>query len=131
MAEYTAKRKTPRRTLERRVGVLYRGGYETASSLEIGEGGMMVYGIDAIPIESSVVLSFSLPEEIIISVQATVRYELEGHRGLDGLSLGFEFVNLPLDYQRKIRTFVAAKSLRESQRDQRNLRAVKQLHRAA
>jgi hypothetical protein len=102
-----AKRRVPRRKINRPVGLLFKGEYLVERVFQVGEGGLMVSSVTPLAAEDRVLITFSLQGEGFITSKATIRYEVkEGSQNFYGL----EFDELPFQARREIRSFVASHS---------------------
>ncbi|MBX2993593.1 MAG: PilZ domain-containing protein [Bdellovibrionaceae bacterium] len=110
-AEFTTRRKYPRRKFRRGVGFLCLGEYKVASGFEIGEGGLAFKCEEAMAIGAHVIVSFQIPEGAFISVRGEVRSKKDegGSRYMYGVS----FENLKFEWRREIRNFVTARTANE------------------
>ena len=83
-----------------------RGRYHISRSVQIGEGGMMIYSDDKLAVGQRVVLSFKLPGRIPSVVMGTVKYVMT-EKVSSRESYGLEFTNLNFEVKREIRNYVA------------------------
>mgnify|MGYP003393141737 CR=1 FL=1 len=120
MKEFITKRRSPRRTLERRVGILHRGSYHAGVSLEVGEGGMLFVSEHAMQVNDQIVVTFSIPGNLLVPTRALVRYEVKN--GEHSHVYGLQFAELELHYLRIIRRFVAEKTQDEINREKANVK---------
>ncbi len=103
------RRRFPRRLFEKKVGCLYQGIYEILDSGEIGEGGMLIFASQTIPIDHKLVVSFLLPNGLFVSAKSEIKNHTK--KLSDGRQAhGVAFVDLPFDIKREIRSFVAARA---------------------
>ena len=107
-----SRRRVPRRDFGRKIGVLVKGHYHLSTSLQIGEGGMMIYSKDALIVDQRVVVSFRFPFSKPRVVTAIVRYVLPAKKGQKA-NYGLEFINLEFDVRREIRNYVALQTQKE------------------
>ena len=104
-----AHRKSPRRTFQRRVGLLVRGEFCVVQSSQIGEGGMMV--VTDRELSGEAVLTFIVPGRnyAYVVVRGNVLYKLpEKVNGMN--SYGVQFTNLSFEHKRAVRYYVASKT---------------------
>lgn len=102
------RRRYPRRPYTSSVGCLYQGAYMILKAGEMGEGGIMVYSLQKIPIDQKILINFIIPNGSFVSVRA----EIKNHTKVlpDGRQAhGVAFINLPFQIKREIRGFVAAR----------------------
>lgn len=100
------RRKFPRRSLSKKVGVLFGGEYFICSSGEIGEGGISIQSEYALTEGRDLVLSFQIPHGSFI----TLRGQIRSVSVKDGMAHhGIAFENVPLAFKRQIRAFVSAR----------------------
>ena len=111
MREFVTKRRSPRRALERQVGILHRGSYHAGDSLEVGEGGMLIVSDHPMQVGDQLVVTFSIPGNLLVPTRALVRYEVKNGEYLH--AYGLQFAELELNYLRIIRRFVAEKTQAE------------------
>ncbi len=107
--DFSRRRRVPRRAFEARIGLLYKGNYIMGQSLEIGEGGMLLRGIEGLGVDDRIVITFKIPEGEYTVVQGLVRY-----CDTDKACYGVEFSNLDFNVKRSIRTYVASKTAEEA-----------------
>lgn len=105
----SSRRKFPRRSLKKPVGVLARGTYFVASAGELGEGGMS-FTSDMIVSEGSlVVLNFQIPNGDFVTVRAEVKSSSPVANS--GVAIhGLAFLNMSFAKKRQIRAFVSART---------------------
>lgn len=125
MANYLKKRKSPRRSLSRSVGVLHRGSYFVGVSFEVGEGGMMVCTPQDLSVADCVILTFSIVGRPLVSVKAKVCYELAERKMGETRFYGFQFLNLDMSYRKVVRRYVANKTLEEAKIEKDQLKEEK------
>lgn len=102
------RRKFPRRTLIKKVGVLFDGQYFICQTGEIGEGGMSIRSEYALTEGRELVLNFQIPEGTFV----TLRGQIKSVVAKDGyVTHGIAFGEIPLAYKRQIRAFVSARML--------------------
>lgn len=100
------RRKFPRRTLAKKVGVLFDGQYFICNSGEIGEGGMSILSEYALTEGRELVLSFQIPDGTFV----TLRGQIKSVVAKDGwVTHGIAFDQIPLAFKRQIRAFVSAR----------------------
>lgn len=106
--QHAIRRRVPRRSLYRRVGLLINGQYHVNQTLQVGEGGMRLRS--SVPLEEGkrLVVAFHLPDLGHIVCRAIVRYVIKDDK--DGLSFGLQFETIDFDSKRQIRNYVASKS---------------------
>lgn len=111
-AAKTFHRKYPRRSLQKKVGVLFGGSYFICDSGEIGEGGMSIITEYVLGENREVVVHFQIPDGTFASLRGRVRSVVPGKGALQGLvTHGIAFDQVPLAFKRQIRTFVSARTL--------------------
>ena len=104
--EAAFQRKFPRRSYNRKVGLLRAGKYEVGQGLQIGEGGLQLLAHQSMEVGDLVVVTFMVPTGDMVSVQAEIRNAIPGdERGRRAYGLQFE--NLPFAKKRQIRFYVA------------------------
>lgn len=102
------RRKFPRRSISKKVGVLFDGQYFTCVSGEIGEGGMSILSEYALTEGRELVLSFQIPEGTFV----TLRGQIKSVTAKDGVvTHGIAFGEIPLAFKRQIRAFVSARMI--------------------
>lgn len=103
------RRKYPRRSLKKTVGVLARGTYFLAIANELGEGGLSFMTDLVLSEGDRVVLTMQIPGGDLISVKAAVKSvtKIEG-QGL--MSHGISFEDISFSHKRQIRAFVSART---------------------
>jgi len=109
---FIRKRRVPRRVFFRKVGLLARGSYYITEAMEVGEGGMQL--MSPVPLEEGqqVVISFSIPGMDYVVTRSVVRYVKNSLSDGD-VSYGVQFETIDFDSRRKIRSYVAQKSIEE------------------
>jgi hypothetical protein len=100
-------RKFPRRSLQRKIGVLFGGSYFICDSGEIGEGGMSILSEFVLSENRDVVVNFQIPDGTFASLRGKVRSVVPGN-GL--VTHGISFDQVPLVFKRQIRAFVSART---------------------
>lgn len=101
------RRKFPRRSLSKKVGVLFDGQYIICQSGEIGEGGMSIMSDYALTEGRELVLSFQIPEGTFVTLRGTIRSVTVS----EGVAVhGIAFEQVPLAFKRQIRAFVSSRS---------------------
>lgn len=108
-------RKTPRRTLQREMGVLYHGEYEVEFCLQIGEGGLMFRSQRFFEVGTEAVVTLFLPGSGGFSSKIELLYMQK--EGPGTARYGCRFLALSLDVKRLIRQYVAAKTEKEAEED--------------
>ncbi|MGZ3743298.1 MAG: PilZ domain-containing protein [Pseudobdellovibrionaceae bacterium] len=100
------RRKFPRRSLAKKVGVLFGGQYFICHSGEIGEGGMSIVSEYALTEGRELVLSFQIPQGTFVTLRGVIR-STKPDQGV--VTHGIAFDSIPLGFKRQIRTFVSAR----------------------
>lgn len=101
------RRKFPRRTLRKKVGVLFDGQYFICDSGEIGEGGMSIVSDYALTEGRELVLSFQIPDGTFVILRGMIK-SVVASNGL--VTHGIAFGQVPLSFKRQIRAFVSART---------------------
>ena len=108
------RRRVPRRTFDKLIGVLVRGNYSVERAFQVGEGGMMLsYAPAELEVGSLLVASFFLSAKSTVIVRATIRNKVPAKDG-EPIRYGIEFMNLEFHYKREIRNFVASATQTEA-----------------
>ena len=105
------RRKAPRRTYDSPVGILYRGKMSFTPCLQIGEGGALIAqlpGPNPIQEGESIVITIFFP--VIGGVVSTAECVYFSEDNTVGLS----FVDLGMDFKKKIREFVSRRKTIEA-----------------
>ncbi len=103
------RRKYPRRTFYKSVGVLFAGSYRACETTEIGEGGLAFQYPAELAVGSPIVVSFQLPGGSFFSVQSLVRnsdvkiFDKKNRV----FTIGCSFENVNVHFKRELRNFVA------------------------
>ncbi|WP_413288046.1 PilZ domain-containing protein [Bdellovibrio sp. HCB337] len=101
------RRKYPRRTLRKKVGVLFDGQYFICDSGEIGEGGMSIISEYALTEGRELVLSFQIPDGTFVILRGMIKsVATAGDKAIHGIA----FDQIPLAFKRQIRAFVSART---------------------
>jgi len=111
MESYAGRRRVPRRAFESPVGLLAGGEYDIQSSLQVGEGGMLLGSNRPLKVGDSVLVNFFISSALMVIVRGAVRYQLKDRPHCFGL----EFDKLEFNFKREIRNFVAAATRGESE----------------
>ena len=98
----SAHRKVPRRKLKAKVGLLCEGHYEVCSSLQLGEGGMLIFTQQKLSVGQLILVTFRLPEGAHLVVRSEVLYNQKEQL------YGIGFQNLDLPAKRAVRNFVSS-----------------------
>lgn len=107
------RRKFPRRTFERKVGVLCRGAYFVARGGEIGEGGMSLQSDMVLSENSLLLISLQVPGAQMAFVKASVRTQKRTEDG-EAFIYGLSFENVAFSLKREIRLYVSSNKGRGS-----------------
>ena len=101
------RRRYPRRTFKRKVGVLFNGQYMIFDAVEVGEGGMSIISETVLTVGRHLVVSFQIPHGGFVSLRAEIKsIRKHGTAGVHGLSFDkIEFTN-----KRQIRAFVSERT---------------------
>lgn len=102
------RRRFPRRTLEKKVGVLFGGKYFICNSGEIGEGGMSILSDYALTEGRELVLCFQIPKGTFVTLRGLVK-SVNAKQGV--VVHGISFGEVPLTFKRQIRAFVSARTI--------------------
>lgn len=107
--EYIRRRRVPRRSFDRNVGLLIQGQFIISQGLQIGEGGMLIFSPIDLKEGQKIVLSFKLPGYELIVAMGTVRYLLPVDSKNPVQRYGVQFDGIDFNVKRQIRNFVASK----------------------
>ena len=100
------RRKFPRRSLNKKVGVLFDGSYFICTSGEIGEGGMSIVSEYALTEGRELVLNFQIPNGTFVTLRGSIKNVI----AKDGaVTHGISFDEIPLAFKRQIRAFVSTR----------------------
>lgn len=105
------RRRHPRRSFVRSIGILQSGTYDLGMAMEVSEGGMLIQGFRELDPSRSVVLSFLVPGKDFVMVRAKLIY-----KNSEG-AYGVQFLNLRFENRRLIRDYIAAKSAEEAKQE--------------
>ncbi len=98
------RRRYPRRTYQRKVGVLAAGHFLVCEAGELGEGGLSIISEFVFSVGSEALINFQIPGGAFISLRAKVRTIKKDQKSvLHGLA----FVDVPFQQRRQIRAFVS------------------------
>lgn len=104
-------RKYPRRTLDKKVGVVFGGKYFICETGEIGEGGMSILTEFVLGENREVVVNFQIPNGTFASLRGHIRSMVPKSGPNKDLVLhGISFDEVPLAFKRQIRAFVSART---------------------
>lgn len=106
------RRRYPRRTFKRKLGLLHSGKYWVGHGVEIGEGGISFMLAQSLEQGHLLVVNFQIPDGTFVSVQGEVRNIRKDSSGL--FAYGISFRTLKFEYKREIRAFVSARTESES-----------------
>ncbi len=109
-ADFIRKRRVPRRSFQRKIGVLANGQYFTTFAYEVGEGGMLFGSQVKLEESQRVVLSFNIPGFVHVITRAVVRYSKPLSTDQSVMTYGVQFETIDFQAKRKIRSYVAQKS---------------------
>jgi hypothetical protein len=111
-AKNTFYRKYPRRSLQKKVGVVFGGAYFICDSGEIGEGGMSIITEYVLGEGREVVVNFQIPDGTFLSLRGHVRSVVPGTGTMKNVvTHGISFDEVPLVFKRQIRAFVSARTV--------------------
>jgi hypothetical protein len=110
--EYIRKRRVPRRSFYRKIGVLGKGNYRISQAQEIGEGGLLFTSQEVYQVGQKIVVTFSIPGFVHAVARGVVRYGKKVEGSLD-TAYGIQFETIDFQAKRKIRSFVAQKPSQE------------------
>lgn len=101
------RRRYPRRTFKRKVGVLFDGKYMIFDAVEVGEGGMSIISDTILTVGRHLVVSFQIPQGGFVSLRAEIKsIRKHGTSGIHGLYFEkIEFMN-----KRQIRSYVSERT---------------------
>lgn len=102
-----SRRRFPRRTFIRKVGVLYKGLYFVALADEVGEGGLSLSSEYVLENGVQLVLNFQIPGGDFVSVRSEVR---SSKKKAGQVFHGLAFVNIEFGRRRQIRMFVSSQT---------------------
>lgn len=109
----TYKRKYPRRIFYGAVGVLYRGQYHVTVGGSIGEGGMSFESDTPLPMGHSVVVTFKIPQDAMLSTRAEIKNCIKSADKPGIYKIGVQFIPLPIAEKRRIRSYVSSRTEHE------------------
>ena len=107
------KRKFPRRIFDGNIGVLHRGHYIVTKSISIGEGGISFLWPSKQAPQGVIVITFRLPGDAMLSLRAEIKNTAPMEDNQEGLSVGTQFLPLPIGEKRRIRAFVSSRAENE------------------
>lgn len=100
----TITRKYPRKTYRKFLTLLYNGKADSATGVEIGEGGM-AFSTDAkLEKNKKIIVNFFLLEKVCLSVRATL---VNVNESGSGFTYGVSFDDISIALKRQIRAYVA------------------------
>ena len=102
--------RAPRRVYRRPIGVLVHGHYEICDALLLSENGILFETLNVVASGTLVLCTLIMPGDASVVVRAQINFVKK--KG-SSLRLGAEFLNVDLQTRRKIRNYVAAKTLDE------------------
>lgn len=108
-AELNTRRKYPRRSLKKSLGVLSRGTYFLATTQELGEGGLSFVSDLVMSENDRLILSFQIPNGDLISVRSQVK-SVSKVPGQNVVLHGVSFEQISFSHKRQIRAFVSART---------------------
>lgn len=102
------RRKYPRKSLFRKVGVLCGGVYIVADTKEIGEGGLAFVSDFVLDLEKVLVINIQIPGGEFVSERAEVRSKTDVNS--EGkIEYGISFERIGFSRKRQIRSFVSSR----------------------
>ena len=102
-----ARRKHPRRTFKRGIGILYQGKYEVAEATEIGEGGMSFVTQMEILKGGLLVINVQIPRGSFMVAMAEAKNVTRNEDGT--FRVGCQFRKVKFENKREIRAYVSAR----------------------
>lgn len=98
------RRKFPRKTFRKSIGIFCDGHGYVVEGVEIGEGGVSFRSQKSLPIGEKLIVSFFLPEGDFFSLKTTLRnvQELNAEK-----VYGVSFDELSIPLKRQVRAYVA------------------------
>lgn len=103
------KRKYPRRIFQNSVGVLYKGTFSITTGASLGEGGMAFHWPNPLQLDHSLIVTFKIPGDNMISIRADVRNSKPSDQDPSQLLIGIQFLPLPIGEKRRIRAYVSSR----------------------
>ncbi len=100
------RRRFPRRSMTRAIGVLIGGEYSPCRGIEIGEGGLAFEAQKQLALDTEIVVSFYLPNGNFFSQRAAIK---NCEKSAEGYSIGCSFSRLKVEQKREIRGYVAGR----------------------
>lgn len=97
-------RKYPRKAYKKFLTLLYNGKADSATGVEIGEGGMAFSSETKLEKNKKVILNFFLLEKVCLSVRATL---VNVNENGTGFTYGVSFDDISIALKRQIRAYVA------------------------
>jgi hypothetical protein len=102
------RRRYPRRTWKKKIGILYKGVYFVCSSNEVGEGGMSVVSTEYVmETNQMLVVTFWIPSGDPVCVLAEIK-SVKKEKG--EVIHGLAFKDISFSLRRQIRTFVSERA---------------------
>ncbi len=99
------RRRFPRRSWEKKIGILYKGVYFICSSREVGEGGMSVVSNEYVMgANQMLVVTFWIPNGDPVCLLAEIK-SIKKEKG--EVIHGLAFKDISFSHRRQIRTFVS------------------------
>jgi hypothetical protein len=117
-----SSRKSPRRALKKKMGILMQGQFQIVDIHQLGEGGCL-FSVPSTAsqeiFEGPVTVTLQVPGGGMFCTRADILYDRKiKHRDLkERTAYGCTFKDLPLHARRWVRNFVAAKTEKEVEDD--------------
>lgn len=102
-----SRRRTPRRKIDAKIGVMIKGKFHVARCVQIGEGGILLQTDMEIETKKQYLVSIIIPLEGMIVGRVEILYK----KPYVGTSVyGCQFSNLDFKYKKVIRIYVSQKT---------------------
>ena len=101
------RRKYPRRSLKRKVGIICRGTFFMCDSEELGEGGISIYSDTVLSDGSDLVVSFQIPGGDFVSLRAIDKATTKKQ---GQVTHGLALTAIQFAHKRQIRSFVSSRT---------------------
>lgn len=108
-------RRTPRRTFEHPMGILRHGSYDVMQAVQLSEGGMLFRSEEQFQTKEQIVVTLLMPGGGSVVTRGEIIYG--GPASSGGYQFGVRFPSLAVSERRLIRSYVAAKTEAEAERE--------------
>lgn len=106
--ELKSRRRTPRRKIDAKIGILLKGEFCLAKCLQIGEGGILLATHLPVEVKQKYLISVIIPLEGMVIGRIEILYEKS--RASSTAIYGCQFFELDFRFKKIVRSYVSQKT---------------------